>query len=89
MITPEQLANIGEWISGQPMSDGIDRQLRQRFPQLHFTYCMDDDVIAAAPVYEHAAFNLYLVDSSDHCFRLTQDMAAANGLVVAETEDPS
>ncbi|MBW9266788.1 MAG: hypothetical protein K1563_01070 [Candidatus Thiodiazotropha sp. (ex. Lucinisca nassula)] len=48
---------------------------------------MDDDVIGARPVHEHAGFNLYLVDSSNHCLSFTQDMVVASGLVVAEIED--
>ncbi|MES9965652.1 MAG: DUF6129 family protein [Sedimenticola sp.] len=86
MISQQQLQEIGEWLAGQPIVTDVDQQLRKRYNDIHFTYCMDDDVIGARPVYEHAGFNLYLVDSSNHCLSFTQDMGVASGLVVAEIE---
>lgn len=88
MITQQQLQEIGEWLSTQTLDEEVNRQLRQRFEGLHFTYCMDDDVIAAEPVYEAPTFNLYLVNSGNHCFNFTQDMKAASGVVVAELDTP-
>ncbi|MBT3010180.1 MAG: hypothetical protein KUF77_09540 [Candidatus Thiodiazotropha sp. (ex Lucina aurantia)] len=87
MISQQQLQEIGAWLGSQPIASDVDQQLRKRYGDIHFTYCMDDDVIGARPVYEHAGFNLYLVDSSNHCLSITQDMAVASGLVVAEIED--
>ncbi len=86
MITTEQLKQIGELIKTQPVSEQTVDRLRGSFPDIHFTYCMDDDVVGANPVFEDSAFNLYLVDSSSHCLSLTQDMESASGLVIAEIE---
>lgn len=61
--------------------------LRAQMPGLHFTYCMDDDVVGAQPVRSVAGFNLYLVDGRNHCLCFTQDPDAATGLVLAELED--
>ena len=58
--------------------------LRQQYPTIHFTYCMDDDLPNNAPVFEHKNFNLYLIDGRDHCLCLTNDFEAATGIVVAE-----
>lgn len=60
--------------------------LRREFPGIHLTWCMDDDVMAE-PVFEGQTFNLYLVDSREHCVSLTQDMGVATGLVVAGLQD--
>ena len=87
MITAEQLSRIGELVKTQPVSQQTVQLLREHFPDIHFTYCMDDDVVGAAPVFEDAAFNLYLVDSSSHCLNITQDMETASGLVIAEVEE--
>lgn len=86
MITAEQLSHIGELVQSQQVSEQTVESLRSSFPDIHFTYCMDDDVVGANPVFEDPAFNLYLVDSSSHCLSLTQDMQTASGLVVAEIE---
>ncbi|MES9874241.1 MAG: DUF6129 family protein [Candidatus Sedimenticola sp. PURPLELP] len=87
MISQQQLTEIGSWLDACTVTTGIDLQLRERYPEIHFTYCMDDDVVAAKPVAEHAQYNLYLVDSSNHCLGFTQSLEAASGLVVAEIED--
>jgi len=87
MITREQLNQIS-WLVGEAsLSESTVTGLRSRFPGIHFTYCMDDDVMTARPVLQGAGFNLYLIDSSQHCLGFTQDMELATGVVVAEIED--
>jgi hypothetical protein len=87
MITQEQLSQIGHLVAAQPLSESVIAQLRSQFPQHHFTYCTDDDVVAARPVHQGSGFNLYLVDGRGHCLRFTQEMECATGLVVAEIEE--
>ncbi len=86
MITQVQLDTISELIKAAPILEQSLQQLRGDFPDIHFTYCMDDDVVGATPVLEDSNFNLYLVNSSSQCLSLTQDMDAASGLVIAEIE---
>lgn len=87
MITRQQLDQIGQVVDSQTLSAEITGQLRSRFPGIHFTYCMDDDVVAARPAYEAEAFNLYLIDSRNHCLCFTQELEVATGVVVAEIDD--
>jgi hypothetical protein len=87
MITQEQLNSVSELVKSQSISGQIVESLRSHFPDLHFTYCMDDDVVGAKPVFEDPNFNLYLVNSSSHCLSLTNDLDAASGLVIAEVEE--
>jgi hypothetical protein len=85
MITVEQTEKFANLIEQQlPVDDAVVSGLRKAFPDLHFTYCMDDDVGAAKPVVEREAFNLYLIDGREHCLCLTNDHDVATGLVVAE-----
>ena len=86
MITQEQLDQIGRLVKSQVVAETVLEPLRHRFPELHFTYCQDDDVIAANPVFEDDGYNLYLIDSRNHCLCFTQDMTLATGVVVAEIE---
>ena len=58
--------------------------LRQQYPTIHFTYCMDDDLPNNTPIIEHKDFNLYLIDGREHCLCLTNDYDTATGIVVAE-----
>jgi hypothetical protein len=87
VISDEQLRAVSDWLRGHTGSAGMQQELRAAFPDLHFTFCLDDDVISDTPASELPGFNLYLVDSSNHCLGLTGDMQAASGLVVAELED--
>ncbi len=87
MISQQQLDQVSDLISrGAVLETGSVDSLRGQFPDIHFTYCMDDDVYAALPVMQHERFNLYLVDSREHCLSLTQDREIATGIVVAEVE---
>ncbi len=87
MITGEQLDRIGELAAAEPISSTVVDRLRSRFPDIHFTYCMDDDVVAASPLLEYPAFNLYLIDSRNHCLCFTQNAEVATGVVLAEIEE--
>ncbi|MBF0255501.1 MAG: hypothetical protein HQL47_03365 [Gammaproteobacteria bacterium] len=84
MISDEQLQAVSCWLQEHPAHQQNQQRLRQAFPELHFSFCLDDDVIADTPALSLPGFNLYLVDSSNHCLSLTSDARGASGLVVAE-----
>lgn len=84
MITAEQLEDIACALENNGVSEATVALLRNSHNGCHFTYCMDDDIVTGRPVLQRAAFNLYLVDSRDHCSGLTLDGAVASGVVVAE-----
>lgn len=86
MISQEQLDQVSEMLAAQPIEEAVVNTLRGQFTDLHFTYCMDDDVVAASPVREAESFNLYLIDSRNHCLCFTQEPEVATGIVVAEIE---
>jgi len=87
MITPEHLDRIGRLVQGQGLDEAAIRALRRDFPDLHFTWCMDDEVGGIKPVRELDGCNLYLVDGRHHCLRFTADAAAATGLVLTTCND--
>lgn len=78
-------------IAAEALSLGLDettvQQLRERWPGLHFSYCMDDDISGTEPVRELPGINLYLVDGREHCLCLTSNAEVATGLVLAAVED--
>lgn len=85
MITASQLAQVGE----AALLDARAASLRQRFPKLHFTECSEDDV---SPRYSAAfsvdGYDLYLISgASGHCLALTDDAAAATGILLAAKAD--
>lgn len=85
MITPEQVHAIADTIAAQALNeDSILPVVRSQYPNIHFTYCMDDDVGRRKPVLGQESFNLYLIDGREHCLCLTNDYDIATGVVIAE-----
>jgi hypothetical protein len=86
MIDAVQLQQVTQWLEHEGTRTDMESALRADFPALHFTFCSDDDVMSDRPLAVAPGFHLYLVDSSNHCLCLTQDMASASGLVIAAIE---
>jgi hypothetical protein len=85
MISPAQLALVAE----ATLLDPRAASLRQRFPELHFTECSEDDV---SPLYKPAfsldGHDLYLISgASGHCLALTNNSDSATGILVAAKVD--
>jgi hypothetical protein len=85
MITPCQLVQVGEAVR---LNAGI-ALLRQRFPELYFSECSDEDV---SPRYQAAlslnSHHLYLVTgASGHCLELTSEYESASGILLAARVD--
>lgn len=81
MISQDDLLRMDSLLAapeGNPLAD-----FRKRFPGLSLTRCDAQDMSGEAAYREYAGFNLYLVDGRDHCWRITDDPAAATGFVVA------
>lgn len=87
MIEQATIDAIVSKLDAALLDEEIVLALRAQFPDLHFTYCMDDDIGTEEPVLEKAAYNLYLVNGEGHCLKLTTDAAVANGVVIAEIID--
>lgn len=84
MISQETLTEIAGKITTAGVDESMISSLRSGYPDLHFTYCSEDDISNSEPVLERERFNLYLVDGRDHCLCLTRDFETATGVVVAE-----
>jgi hypothetical protein len=86
MIEPEVIDKINGMVIDHGLDDSAVSRLRAMWPEIHFTYCSDDDVTSAKPVRESDGFNIYLVDGREHCLKFTSQLANATGLVLAEVE---
>jgi hypothetical protein len=87
MIEAELIEKIGSKVQEIDLDESVVGKLRDLWPDIHFTYCSDDDIGQAKPVYENRNFFLYLVDNSNHCISFTSNHETATGIVVAECED--
>ena len=85
MITPEIVDEVAAKVEQQGgASEEVIQTLRASYEGIHFTYCMDDDIINPRPILEKTDFNIYLVDGREHCLCMTNDYDIATGIVVAE-----
>ncbi len=84
MISSEQLQRVAAAIRSQTLNETLVGHLRNEYPGIHFTYCMEDDIPNHEPMLESDGFNLYLVDGREHCLCLTRNYDHASGIVIAE-----
>lgn len=83
-ITREMLESVAAEVEQRGLTEVTIGQLRELFPGVYFTYCMDDDVHSGKPVMQKDGFNIYLVGSGDHCLGLTAACESAKGVILAE-----
>ena len=84
MLQTHTIDEITGKVTTSGLSEALIQDLRATYPNMHFTYCMDDDIGSAKPFKETPDFNVYLVDGRDHCLALTNDLSTATGIVLAE-----
>jgi hypothetical protein len=89
MLTDEFLDQVTTIVTRAGLTPDSVAALRQAFPNVHFTHCLDDDIGAGIDPYREAdGFNLYLITGAEHCISFTRSQEGATGLVLAEvTED--
>lgn len=72
-------------------AEGADVQviakLRDRWSDLHFTHCLEDELCLEKPVREGAVANIYLVNGHNHCATITDHEPSATGLLIAELSE--
>lgn len=87
-ITDALVDQVTKIINQAGASPASIAALRDAFPGIHFTYCLDDEIGVGIDAFrETDGFNLYLVDGSEHCVSFTSNLASATGLVLAEVCD--
>lgn len=83
-LTHDDLTRIDALLMSACKEEKPLADFRQRFPGVSLTRCDAMDMSGEQAYREYPAFNVYLVDGRDHCWRLTTDPEAATGIVVAE-----
>lgn len=91
MITAERIEQVTRVVEKAGLNERTLSALREAFSEIHFTYCMEDDIGiglgTGTPVREAAGFKVYLVDGRSHCVRFTSNADVATGMVLAESDD--
>jgi hypothetical protein len=88
-LSDHDLSGI-EALLGAPDADAqAFAAVRQQYPGLSLTRCDPSDIDLEQPFRQYPRYSLYLVDSADHCWKLTSDPARATGLVVVHHKVPA
>ncbi|HYE37571.1 hypothetical protein [Methylocaldum sp.] len=83
-LTTEALEEIRTLLESDAPATDRCAGVRKSFPGLSLTRCDASDMGPEVPAFETAEFCVYLIDTSEHCVRLTGDPAGATGLIVAQ-----
>ncbi len=83
-ISADALDQISSLLEGEGPAVERIASLRKAFPGLSLTRCDASDMDAETPVLETDGFEVYLIDTREHCVRITTQPEAATGLIVAE-----
>ena len=81
-LAESELSDIEKILAGPGTAGDAFAEVRRCFPHLVLTRCDASDV-TEAPFRSYPAFDLHLLDASDHCARVTDDLALATGLILA------
>ena len=83
-IAADALEQIRTLLEGEGSTAERIASLRKAFPGVSLTRCDASDMDTETPVLETAGFDVYLIDTSEHCARITTQPEAATGLIIAE-----
>ena len=86
-MEPNRLQQVAAVVRRAGLNEQTLAVLRETFSDIHFTSCLDDDVGNIEPAHRDTGFNVYLVDGREHCLKLTTDLQAATGLLLAQVDD--
>jgi hypothetical protein len=89
-ITPDYLEAVLAHVAARPSLayEALVQDLRTTFPGHHISMCGGDDVSPRlSPAAENGSCEIYYVATGEHCLSLTNDVAAATGIVVALRDD--
>jgi len=87
MIEEKVIDEINSLLIDHGLDETAVSELRNKWPDIHFTYCSNDDICGPAAIRESENFSIYLIDSREHCLAFTSSIEIATGLVLAEHED--
>ena len=83
MIEPDVLASVAADVESLAPDANPLAALRAKYPHVMFSRCDAIDMRGETPFAQLANYALYLVDTSNHCWRITSNPREAGGVVLA------
>jgi hypothetical protein len=82
-LSPEQLSGLERLLLAVDAGANPLPQIRAGFPGISVSRCDADDMRGESPYRHSGGYDLFLVDTSNHCWRIVDDPLAASGVVIA------
>lgn len=82
-LSPQQLDGLDQLLLSIPPELNPVPQVRARFPDLAVSRCDASDMRGEAPFRRAGEYDVYLVDTSSHCWRVIDDPHSAGGVLIA------
>lgn len=82
-ISYEQFTNIARMLIGFPNGENPVPAVRASFPELAISRCDADDMRGESPFLRVGDFDVYLVDTSNLCWKIISEPTVATGLILA------
>ncbi len=82
-INPETAEQIQAMLAASATTSERNATLRKSISGLSITRCDASDMDSEQAWFEAPDLNVYLIDTSDHCVRITNAPLKATGLIIA------
>lgn len=82
-LLAQQIDAVGQALLAAPAPGSPVARLRVDFPGLALSQCDASDVRGETPFLQAGAYDLFLVATDQHCWRLVGDLQQASGVLIA------
>lgn len=82
-ISPDQVECLASVLVAVPIGENPVPRVRTSFPELAVSRCDAADLRDETPFCRVGDFDVFLVDTSSHCWRIIEEPATATGVILA------
>lgn len=79
----EQLSSLAALLAAADGDSNPLPHIRGVMPDLALVRCDADDMRGIVPFQRSGRYDMFLVDTANHCWRIIDDLAEASGVVIA------
>ncbi|BBO99667.1 DUF6129 family protein [Sulfuriferula nivalis] len=82
-ITHDQVSSLTSLLVALPRGENPVAAVRSSFPEMSVSRCSADDMRDETPFRRVGDYDVFLVDTSNHCWRIIDEPATATGVILA------
>lgn len=82
-ISMEQVESLASMLAALPGGENPIPVVRAGFPELAVSRCSAEDMRDETPFRRVGDYDVYLINTSNHCWRIIDEPATATGVILA------